>query len=74
MFFRPRRSAFALCLSTAAWSASCTNRVTALRCRRNSDTAADSIGVGVAAGAKLATADAAGEATSTAKRSSYATP
>ncbi|KAE9362315.1 hypothetical protein PF008_g191 [Phytophthora fragariae] len=74
MFFRPRRYAFAFWRSTAAWSASGTNRVTAWRCRRNSDTAARSIGRGVAAGAKLATADVAGEATSTAIKSSYATP
>ncbi|KAE8892958.1 hypothetical protein PF005_g5486 [Phytophthora fragariae] len=59
MFFRPRRSALAFCRSTATWSASHTNRVTAWRCRRNSDTAAESIGVGVAAGAKSATADVA---------------
>ncbi|KAE9023992.1 hypothetical protein PR001_g12788 [Phytophthora rubi] len=74
MFFRPLRSALAFCRSTATWSASRTNRVTAWRCSRNSDTAAESMGVGVAAGAKLATADVAGEATSTAKTSSYATP
>ncbi|KAE8889248.1 hypothetical protein PF001_g17522 [Phytophthora fragariae] len=74
MFFRPRRSALVFCRSTATWSASLTNRVTAWRSRRNSDTAAESIGVGVAAGAKLATADVAGDATSTAKKSSYATP